>query len=128
MTALNRPFVDSRRGLIAAAMLALPLLTGATCAPRPDDKKKDQAVLHYDMGVQALQNNDARTALIEQQKAVELDPDLDLAHNALGLLYHVSYGERDKAVEHYRRALELNPKFSEAYTNLGNVFLDQGRF
>lgn len=109
-------------------LLALPPLTGATCSPRPDDRTKDQALIHYDMGVHALESRDVRTALLELQKAVEFDPELDVAHNALALVYHMSYAEQDKAIRHYRRALEINPKFSEAATNLGNVFLDQGRF
>lgn len=109
-------------------LLALPALTGATCSPKPDERTRDQALIHYDMGVHALESRDVRTALVELQKAVGFDPDLDLAHNALGLVYHMSYAEQDKAIVHYRRALEINPKFSEAATNLGNVFLDQGRF
>lgn len=111
-----------------AVLLAAPVLAGATCQTKPDSRSRDQALIHYDMGVQALQSDDARTALVEQEKAVELDPELDLAHYALGLLYHVSYGDKEKAIAHYKRALELNPKLSEAYTNLGNVYLDQGRY
>ncbi|HEY3447062.1 MAG TPA: social motility TPR repeat lipoprotein Tgl [Myxococcales bacterium] len=113
---------------LALALLALGGLTGATCQPAPDSKKKEEALLHYDMGVQAMQNNDIRMALIEQQKAVATDPDLDLAHNALAFLYHLSYGERERAIEHYQRALAINPKFSEAMVNLGNVYLDQARY
>ncbi|MGC4115334.1 MAG: tetratricopeptide repeat protein [Myxococcales bacterium] len=44
------------------------------------------------------------------------------------MLYHVSYGEKDKAIEHYKKALVINPKFSEAMVNLGNVYLDQARY
>jgi len=113
---------------LALAALALGCLTGATCQPVPDSKKTDEALLHYDMGVQALQSNDIRMALVEQQKAIELDPACDLAHNALGFLYHLSYGDKDKAIEHYKLALAANPKFSEAMVNLGNVYLDQARY
>ena len=110
-------------------MACAPLLSAATCQKKPDDEKqKSAALLHYDMGIQAMENRDTRSALLEEQKALELDPDLDLAHNAIGLLYHVSYGDKDKAIAHYKRALELSPKFSEAATNLGNVYLDQGRY
>ena len=113
---------------IAALLVAAPLLSAATCSHKPDDRAEAEAQVHYEMGVQAMNSNDARTALLEEQKAVQLDPKLDRAHDALGLLYHVSYGDRAKAIEHYKRALELNPKFSEAYVNLGNVYQDEGRY
>ena len=126
MTPLNRAHASLSLLLLVALMV--PLLTGASCQPKPDDKDKEQALLHYDMGVQAYQNGDMRGALMEQQAAVKQDPELDLAHNALGLLYHVSYGDKEKAIFHYKRALEINPKFSEAYTNLGNVYQNEGRY
>ena len=37
-------------------------------------------------------------------------------------------GEHAAAVDHYRRALELDPAFADAYCNLGTVFFEQGRF
>ncbi len=102
---------------------------GATCQQRPDPKAREQALLHYDIGTEALQgNNDPRAALLEYQKALQLDPDLAVAHNGLGVVYHLSYAEKEKAAYHYQRAIELNPKFSEAHTNLGNLYLDQGRY
>jgi type IV pilus assembly protein PilF len=109
-------------------VLAAPVLSGASCKSKPDEKATEQALLYYDMGIQAMQQNDARAALAQQQKAIELDPDLDLAHNALGVLYHNSYADKEKAIYHYKRALEINPKFSEAYTNLGNVYLSMERY
>jgi Tfp pilus assembly protein PilF len=118
----------SRLRSTLALALALPFACGATCSRRPDPRERDQAAIHYDLGVQAMQTRDARTALAEYQKAVELDPDLDLAHHALGLVYHLSFGRLDEAIAHYRKAIEINPKFSEAYTNLANVYLAQGRW
>lgn len=44
------------------------------------------------------------------------------------MVYHLSYAEKEKAAYHYQRAIELNPRFSEAHTNLGNLYLDQGRY
>jgi type IV pilus assembly protein PilF len=41
---------------------------------------------------------------------------------------HVSFHKTDEAIEHYRRALQINPKFSDAMVNLGNVFLDLRRY
>ena len=41
-------------------------------------------------------------------KAVELDPSLPEAHNALALMYQ-STGDFDSADEHYRKAMKLDP-------------------
>jgi len=111
-----------------ALLLLVPLLASALagCAHAPDPKAKDQAAIHYDLGVQALSTCDSRAALTELKRAIELDPDFDRAHHALGLVYHLSFAQFEDAIRHYRRALELSPKFSDAYTNLANVYLDQG--
>ncbi len=122
-----RPLLKRFTAGLALASAALAL-SGATCGTHPGKKEQEQATIHYDLGVQAMQNGDARGALTEYQKAVALDPYFDLAHNALGLTYHLSFGETDKAVAHYKKALELNPRFSEAYTNLGNVYLSLQRY
>jgi type IV pilus assembly protein PilF len=128
------PMISPRRPLtnrLAAALAlaaAAAALSGATCGMKAGKKEQEQAAIRYDLGVQAMQNGDARGALAEYEKAIALDPSFDLAHNALGLTYHLSFGEVDKAIAHYRRALELNPKFSEAYTNLGNVYLSLQRY
>ncbi|MBD69746.1 hypothetical protein CMK21_06440, partial [Candidatus Poribacteria bacterium] len=36
-------------------------------------------------------------------------------------------GELDQAIQAYHRALEINPNYSEAYNNLGNVLKEQGK-
>jgi len=34
-------------------------------------------------------------------------------------------GELDKAIEEYKKAIELNPNYTRAYTNLGTVYLEK---
>lgn len=58
-----------------------------------------------------------------------LDAGLDdcLAHyNYARILQH--YGQCEEAETHYRRAIELHPKYHSAYNNLGNVLCLQGRY
>ncbi|HEX4640751.1 MAG TPA: tetratricopeptide repeat protein [Chthoniobacterales bacterium] len=45
-----------------------------------------------------------------------------MAHNNLGIVLAQS-GWLDEAVEHYHKALELNPGYAEAYYNLANALL-----
>lgn len=47
------------------------------------------------------------------------------AHNGLGLCYY-ALGARDKAVEHFERAIVLNPRYGTAYRNLSLCYQVQG--
>ena len=49
-----------------------------------------------------------------------------MAYNNLGLLYE-KRGEVPRAIEQYRRALEVKPGSADAHTNLGNALLALGR-
>ena len=59
-------------------------------------------------------------------RAIELAPDLSMAHNNLGLLL-AARGERDAAITSYREALQHNPRYAEALTNLGSVLREKGQ-
>lgn len=48
------------------------------------------------------------------------------AHNNLGYVL-AAEGRTTEAIEHYQRALEINPDCAESDNNLGTVFLDQGQ-
>ncbi|CAN5187592.1 tetratricopeptide repeat protein [soil metagenome] len=57
-------------------------------------------------------------------KAIALDP----TNHQLYFVTGVAYGKiknYDKAIEFYNKALELNPKYADAYNNIGAVYLDQ---
>ena len=48
-----------------------------------------------------------------------------------GLLLGTAYesdGLRDKAIEHYLKAIELNPAYSKAYGNLGKLYTETKNF
>lgn len=107
--------------------LALVLLT-AGCRHVPTAKEREAAEIHHDLGVQAQQAGRVQEALSEYRKSLELDPDYPEAHNALGVLLHLSFGRPAEALEHYKKALEVRPTYSEAKTNMANVHLDQGRY
>lgn len=120
---------SARFDRLTALALALSALVGASCAgPRISAKERDQAAIQYDLGVEALRTCDARTALEHFQLAVKTDPELEVAHAALGLTYHLSFADPLKAIAHYKKALELRPKSPEVSCNFANVYLDLGRY
>ncbi len=62
------------------------------------------------------------------QKSVFIDPDLAEGHASLGLLRTVYRRDWDKAEQHLRRAIELNPNYSVSYGWLGLTLLMNKRF
>ena len=66
-----------------------------------------------------------RLGLAAGRKAVELNPELAEAHKALGLVLRYS-GDFDGARAGVIRALEINPRFLPAITNLANDDFGRG--
>jgi tetratricopeptide (TPR) repeat protein len=71
-----------------------------------------------------------RAALFENEETLWTDtlawnPNCWIGHYNLGIVYFQK-GQGDKAIEHYRKALEINPDYAEAYTNLGNALSQDG--
>ncbi|RKH37833.1 social motility TPR repeat lipoprotein Tgl [Corallococcus sicarius] len=104
------------------------VLASAGCAHVPTEKELRSSEIHYDLGVQAQQHGHVQDALAEYQKALDANPDNPEAHNAMGILLHLSFRRLDEASAHYEKALKLRPTFSDARNNLGNLRLDQGRY
>jgi TolB-like protein len=60
------------------------------------------------------------------RKAVELDPDLDFAHWALGAAY-LAAGDNSRALDCFDHALALNPNNSDALANCAWPLMFEGR-
>jgi tetratricopeptide (TPR) repeat protein len=113
--------------VLLAPLVALALFLSG-CRHVPTEKERNSSEIHYNLGVQAQQAGNIQEALNEFQRAIEKDPENADARNALGILLHLSFRRHAEAIEHYQKALEVRPTFSEARTNLANVYLDQGRY
>lgn len=110
--------------LFSAFCLAL-LAQG--CAHFVTEKEKDQAVLHYEIGVQNLVKS-PQIALKEADDALKFDPGNADAWHLKGLVLHKSFGRLEEAQAAYAKALELKNPFSEARNNLGTLYMDQKRY
>ncbi len=100
----------------------------AGCKHVPTEKELQGAQIHYDLGIQAQGTGDLQGAYKEYEEALRLDPRFPEAHNAIALLFHLTFKRPEEAIGHYKEALEIRPGFSEAKVNLANVYLDQGRY
>jgi tetratricopeptide (TPR) repeat protein len=112
----------ARRSALAAAALAL--LLRAAGAVQSDDAD-DQALMadaDYGAGLAALKADDAATALRHFQSALKRFPDAANLHNELGFT-HRKLRQLDKAFEHYKRALMIDPRHRAAHEYIGEAYL-----
>ena len=68
---------------------------------------------------------DYQGAISDLNKAIELDPEFDLAYNALAESYN-KLGELDKAIGFAKRYVEINPKDPVAHTALSRLYVQKG--
>lgn len=59
------------------------------------------------------------------EKVIKGDPDNARGHFYLGAAYERT-GRKDKATTEFRRCIELDPKFADAYNYLGYMFAEEG--
>ena len=104
----------------------LALLTQG-CAHVVSEKDKDQAVIHYEIAVQNLVKS-PQIALKEADDALKFDPMNAEAWHIKCIVLHQSFQRLEEAQVAYAKALTLRTPFSEARTNLGNLYMDQKRY
>ena len=106
---------------------ALVLLAGA--APgAPSEEGDEQALLadsDYASALSALKANDYSSALPRFQAALKRFPEAADLHNELGYTFR-KLGRLDKAFEHYKRALAINPRHRGAHEYIGEAYLMVG--
>ena len=89
--------------------------------------------LHYTIGNAFSALGDERSAKLAYKAALadpafSENPDLAAqSHKNLGTSFE-RLGEQDKAVDHYREALRLNPDLAEAHNALGMYYVHIGRY
>jgi tetratricopeptide (TPR) repeat protein len=83
------------------------------------------AEYHHQAGMAYFGMHNFGAAINEFQRAVEIDPKLDVAHFFIGNSRAVT-GELEAAATHYRKALELNPGNAAYCFALGKVLGEMG--
>jgi type IV pilus assembly protein PilF len=113
------------RALPSAALILL--LAGSACAHGSSARDKDTAVVHNDLGSEAVRNGRAQDALKEYDEAIRYDPDLAEAHLGKGVVLELGFNKLDEAEAEYRKAILLKPALAEAHNNLGQLLARTGR-
>jgi len=93
--------------------------------PVPTDSPREQAVISYNDGVKLMLDKRYRDAQARFETALASDEKLAEAHNNLAYsLRAQGQANYERALKHYNRALELNPKLAQALMYRG-VLLNQ---
>ena len=103
--------------------------------PPIDDALRDQlraldisAADHLERGTQLEQVGRIEDAIVETEKALQLDPSMVKAHLNLLILY-ARTGKPEEAEEHYKAVVAVSPsQFPEAYYNYGVLLLQESKF
>ncbi len=86
----------------------------------------DSSQMHFSTGVDLLRRNEPRRALEAFERALAGRPeDPYLAYNSA--LAHLALGDEVEAERWLRRALDLDPDFRNAHSNLGELLAADGR-
>jgi Tfp pilus assembly protein PilF len=112
-----------------AVWIALAVIVAAGCATTGavTESQRLQARAAYERGVGHLHDKQAGAALAAIKEAVAIDPGEPLYRDTLGLLL-LDLGRPDLAVEHLRKAVELDPQFADARFHLGTALAETGQW
>ena len=82
---------------------------------------------HYNDGTRLMQQSKIVEAVLEFEKALELNPyDIRSYHN-LGLMFS-EQNKFDRAVQQFQKALQVDPNLAITHDALGNALTKQGKF
>lgn len=84
--------------------------------------KGDNYLAYAKMGLAMWEKGYAEEAVVSFTKAIELNPDCDIAHNNLGVVYLDAFADKDEALKCFMKAIELNPNYTLAYFNAGRAY------
>jgi Tfp pilus assembly protein PilF len=106
---------------------AIPLLSEAIEQLDPDgweDERKELAAAYVNRSLAVMSRTGVPSAT-DLHRSLELDPRMPHVYGMLGQ-QEMARGRPDSAAEHFRRALELQPKFVEARFDLVRALIAGG--
>ena len=123
---VKKPFSGKEIQQIVRQVLAREAL-------RPEDAETYDE--YIELARRGITHQDFETAAEYVQKAITLDEEQPAGHNLLGVLHEIR-GDRAEAQQSYRRALELDPSYEPARSNVrqsvdpgehGSFMLDEAK-
>lgn len=88
--------------------------------------QKETAVFLF-KGISNSNNHQYDKAIINFNKAIEINPRYANAYNDRGATY-IKKGHNDLAIKDFNKAIEINPKHDNAYVNRGSAYDNEGEY
>jgi tetratricopeptide (TPR) repeat protein len=117
--------VSRQRGCWLHLIVLIAMASG--CATSNAQVEKIRAQAAYERGLSYLGERQPTPALVALREAVRINPAEPRYHDSLGLLL-LNLGQIDQALEHLRRALELDPRFADGHFHLGVALAETRRW
>ncbi len=117
----------TKYGLIAAVVMSVLLSACSQTPVKEYPPGQSPAEINVELGLKYMNEGMKNVALEKFQKALEQNPDLPVAHNAIAVLYE-SLDEKDLAEKHFRRALAIDSKQSQTHNNYGGFLCRNDRW
>ena len=121
----------SRRHGLWLTLCALGLMT-AGCANAKEtaqraEVQKLQARAAYDRALSYLNDRQPAPAMAALQEAINVNPSSPIYRDTLGVVL-LELGRPDMAFDHFKKAIELDPMFADAYFHLGTALAEARRW
>jgi len=81
---------------------------------------------HAELGFLQIQQGNFSAGIVNDLKAIEIQPADPLLHHHLGFAYQMQ-GMIDKAIEHYSTSVRLQPNYIPVYIKLVKLLYNQGK-
>jgi len=110
------------------AAVACAIASSACVTTQDEEVQRLRARATYEQGLSHLSEKRVALGLASLQEAVRLDPTSPVYHNSLGIvLLHYLARPLDAQAE-FQKAIEIDPSYADAYTNLGVTLAQQGKW
>lgn len=108
-------------------VLLLGSLVGCSTSGVREVSDTEKARMILDVANAALNENDPISALMQLDRAQELDAKVPEIYHSRALALYLKK-ENAKAILEAKHAVELNPSYSDARNTLGKLLMDSGRY
>ena len=113
--------------IVISSTLLVACQTTSDAIPEKEKSSSRAAEINMRLGVTYIQSGDYESALEKLKKSLRQDPNLPTTHNAIALLYQL-LEENELAEKHFKKSIQLEPKYSEAQNNFGVFLCQQGHY
>ncbi len=122
-----RTFTENWKGIALVAACTVIL---AACATLERKSAKD----YFEEGSSLFKKGKYDEAITKYKKGLRREPRAAVGYNYLGIAYRGKYEQlrsldwRQKEIEAFKKAIEMDPNFYLPYVNLGTTYYDMGHF